>query len=310
MGSSSQQAPKAPDPSKVYVQGIATNLKYAPQLAAAESSLRGVFDNTSIEQTLARQKQFAPAFANQWGKALTKAVGPWAEAARTSIGDAVSADLSKGYSLDGWQVRNAQQGVRAGQVASGNFLGNAAVGAEGIAVGNASQKAEQQRIAEAQQTLGLDNAIKQFAGVGVIEQAATTPDAGYNYENSSLWNPQQNSLAGYQQQATQFAQNANPNDYLSPWQRAAQGAYIGLRQGWEGGSLYGGFVTGAYGAIGGALGGSFQGLINAPDYRWNVQNSGFSIYGNPSAYNGAVQFGGGVAASGIGTWLSAASAAG
>lgn len=310
MGSSSQNAPKSPNPAKVYEQGIATTVKYAPQLASAENALRGTFDNTWVEQSLARQKQFEPAFANEWSKALVQTVGPWAEAARKSAGVAVSNDLAQGYNLTADQTRQATQGARAAQVVSGNFLGNAAVSAEGIAVGNAAQTAEQQRIAEAQQALGLDSAIKQFAQTGLTIQGATTPDSGTSYENANLWNTTGNSLAGYQQQATQFVQGLNPNDYLSPWQRAAQGAYIGLRQGWTGGSLYGGFVTGAYGAVGGALGGSFQGLINAPDYRWNVTNSGYSIYNNPNAAAGAGQFAGSVAVSGASTWLSAASAAG
>lgn len=301
----SAKTPSVPDPAKQYATGIRTSLAYAPQIAGAEYKMRAEFDDPSVEQNLARTVAYAPQAIDQYRQTLSS-VSPWSTQVRDQQAADVSAELAKGYSLDASTTRQVQQSTRAQEVASGNVLGNAAVSKEATAVGTASFQAFQRRITGATTFLQQDRALQQLTMAAALETKASTNDRADYYVAPDAGTNGQNSMYSYYEQDLQTIQNweANYQDYLSPGQRMAQGAYIGLREGWQGGSLFG-FVAGAFGAIGGALGGSFQGLINSPDYQWNVSLNQYNIYGTPADQTAAS-----AGSAGVGVALSAASAFG
>ena len=306
MGTASSPTP-AVDPSQTYRQGLLTNIKYAPVVADAEQRMRSEYDAPSVQDNLARQQQQGGNFLDLYRSGLAQS-DPGNEALQKQLGGAISSDLAKGYNLSAGQTRQVQQATRAEQVTTGNIYGNAAVSQEASAIGKASFSAYQQRLQNAGNFLSHDNALQLDAATQKLLTGATLPDRSASYVSGAAGTDAQSIANATYQEDLQFIQTYNPDDYLGPWQRAAQGAYIGLREGWQGGS-YGGFVIGAFGAVGGALGGSFQGFINAPDYQFNVQNSGYAIYGNPNAASSAATFGAGVGVSAGSAWLQAASTA-
>ena len=267
------KAPATPDPNKAYAEGIQTNIQYAPQLAAAEYALRGQYDGASVADTLDLQGQYGTQALGLYQNYLNS-VDPSAAAnqaqntaVRAQLGSAVSSDLSKGAALVPGQRNEIQQSVRASQAASGNILGNAAVSTEALAIGNAGERLQQQRITNAGSFNQPDNTVAELASVAGLTSAASAPDRSFSYVNPASGSNGQQTALGYYQAALQSSASANnvATGGGNWWQRALNGARTGASEG---------SIGGPWGAIGGAAGGAIDGAVDGPIYKAHFNSGG------------------------------------
>jgi hypothetical protein len=142
---------------------------------------------------------------------------------RTSLGAKLQSELAAGTKLSPEEQTQAEQSVRAAQMARGNTLGNAPAFAEALTAGRRGQELYQQRVANMQNFLSQgDPQAQQWA------QSFMTPNPGMQAYGQSLTmnNPQ---LAAYGQslyspspQLAQYGQSI----YQSSPQLMAYGQYL------------------------------------------------------------------------------------
>ena len=288
--------PTAPgDPAKLYLQGLQSNLKYAPQIAGTEQDLRNEFDGPGVQASLTRQANTGGSFLDLYRQDQSK-TNPGNEALQKQLGGALSTDLAKGYQIDPDQRRAAEQSARAGQVATGNFLGNAAVTKEVRAVGAASFSAHQKRITNAEKYLAVDNAVKEYTNTMKLVTGATSPDRSSQYVTTSAGGTFQGLANQTYQQDINYLGTLDARDYYSPWQRTLNGGLMGYREGSLGG-IWGGFFGAIFGAIDGLGDGPIYNMqldygfggANASALFPQYAGNNFGASGNPwaSATSGA-----------------------
>lgn len=208
------KTPKVPDPAKTYAQGIETNIKYAPQVAAAEDKLRGDYDGKYVQQSLDRQGQFGGRAVDLY-QGYLKDIDPQGQAIRSALGADVARDLKAGTSLGSDLAREYDQGIRAAQSARGNTLGNSAVSAEALNRGSAAQQMYQQRLTNAGSFLQQDTAIRDLTSTAGLLSAATTPDRTDAYVNPQAGIQGQNTALQFYQTALQGGAAGGGNPWVS-----------------------------------------------------------------------------------------------
>lgn len=115
-------------------------LLQALELAAAERGARGM-----AETMLEIQRDFGPAFLDEAMKQWEKA-DPEGAAARRQLAGLVMEDAANAGRLSDPERREVQQAVRGGQLARGNFLGDASTFEEAMMTGEAAWRRRQQAI--------------------------------------------------------------------------------------------------------------------------------------------------------------------
>lgn len=196
----SAKTPQVPDPAKTYAQGIQTNIKYAPQVAAEEYKLRSKYDDIGVQQNLDRAQQYGGQAMDMY-QGYLKDVDPQGQSIRSQLGAAVSKDLKAGTSFGAGLTREYDQSIRAAEVARGNTTGNSAVSAEALNQGSAAQALYQQRLTNAGAFLAGDNTVKDLTGIAGLTTAATTPDRTDAYVNPQAGVQGQNTALQYYQSA-------------------------------------------------------------------------------------------------------------
>lgn len=186
----------------------------------------------------------------------------------------VAGEYALGSTLDAGTRKEVEQGMRSGQAARGNILGNAAAAAEAMEIGTAGENRKQQRLsnlvnlatqvdntkyARDQQNMSnvsnfvLGNPItNQFASLQGAQQGAVA----YNPINYSTTG--QNPNAGAQ--GTQFALGNYGNVWdssqagVNPWMATLGGAATGAAAGFAVGGPWGAAAGGVLGAGAGYFG--------------------------------------------------------
>lgn len=244
----SAKTPKVPDPAKTYEQGIQTNIKYAPQLAAAEDQLRGQYDSKSVQENLDRQQQYGGQALDMYQGYLNDVDGQ-GQQIRSQLGNAVSNDLARGHRLDPGMAREENNSIRAAEISRGNTSGNSAVSAEALNTGSAAERMYQQRLANAGTFLAGDTSIRDLNSVAGLATAATNPDRSFSYVNPLSGQQGQNVALQYYQAALQGGAQGGGN----PWTAAlasSAGSAVGAYAGSAGGRAA---ISGAGSAIGNYL---------------------------------------------------------
>lgn len=283
MGSSPPKAAKAPNPNKLYSQGIKLQLQYLPQLLAAEASARSGYDPQRIQQQQALQDQYGPHQYQQQLDALHQ-LDPQGTAIREQLGKTVSDELALGGQLSPEMEQQLTSYIRGAETAHGNVLGAAPISAEGLFKGNAALQLFQQRQQNAGNFLNGPTPEQQLLTVQPV-----TPDRSSAYVNPNAGlQAQQFGLANYQ---NVLAQQQLSSGGRSPWASAAGGAASGALAGSS---------FGPYGAvIGGVAGGAIgyfsderlkENVVNLFKDRQGIGRSVFSYKGDPtgSRYFGAI----------------------
>ena len=222
----SPKTPQVPDPAKTYEQGVQTNIKYAPQLAAEEQKLRAKYDPQDVAESLGLQQQYGGQALGMYQNYLGQ-VDPTGQGIRAQLGAAVSSDLSAGTNLGTGLTREYDQGIRGAEAARGNVLGNSAVSAEALNQGSAAQALYQQRLQNAGAFVAQDNSIQQLTGIAGLTTAATTPDRTDSYVNPNAGTQGQNAALSYYQSALAGGAAGGGNPWTSAL--ASAGAQVAGR---------------------------------------------------------------------------------
>jgi Glycine zipper len=233
--------PAAPNPNKLYKQGIQTYLQFQPQLLAAEQAARKLYDPQRIQAQQALQQQYGPTQYSQQLSALQQ-IDPVGTALRTQVGNAVSSDLALGGQLSPEMEKQLESEIRGAETARGNVLGNAPAEAEDLFKGQAALSLYQQRLQNAGAFLSSPTPEQQLLTVQPVapdrSSAYVNPNAGYQGQQFGLQN-YQNLLAQYQ-----LSSGGGLGGALSG---AASGAIGGAAFGEPWGSLAGGLIGGTVG---------------------------------------------------------------
>jgi hypothetical protein len=239
MGSPS--APKTPNPSKTYEQGIQIYLQYLPQLLAAEQNARTQYDPQRIAEQQGLQAQYGPTQYQQQLDALNQ-LDPSYVADRQQLSDVLSNDLAAGSGLTPDMEQQVEGYVRAAQAARGNVLGNAPATAEAYAKGDLGRQLLQQRVSNMQGFLAQPTIPQQLTAIAPVSAdrsfSFVNPSAGYAGQNFALQN-YQNVLG-----AQAIGNSGNP------WGSALGGAASGAAAGSAFGP-YGALIGGVAGGLGG-----------------------------------------------------------
>lgn len=218
---SSAKAPAPPDQSQSYEKQVQIDLKYAPQQAQAEYENRLHYDPLYAQQQLQLMQQYGPQYA-QYAQQIQSQIDPQTFTAHQQLGDAVNSDLKQGYNLDPRMAQQIQQSVRAGQVARGNYLGNAPITAEATQTGNAAAQMYQQRLANVGSYLGLPSATSN-ATQGAALGSGAAPNTNFQFINRQAGQQgQQFALSNYQNQLAAANFNAQHSGFATAMQ-AIQG---------------------------------------------------------------------------------------
>ena len=220
------KTPSVPDPAKTYEQGIETNIKYAPQEAAAEQKLRNTYDPLDVQHTLGLQQQYGGQALNMY-QGYLKGIDPQGQAIRSELGADVSSDLAAGTNLTAGQTREDNQAIRSAEAARGQTMGNAAVSAEALNTANEAQAMYQQRLTNAGSFVQQDNTIQQLTQTAGLVDAATTPDRTDAYVNPNAGTQGQNAALAYYQSALQGGAAGGGNPWTSAL--ASAGAQVAGR---------------------------------------------------------------------------------
>lgn len=242
---STPSVPTAPNYAQQYAQGIQAQLQYTPQLLQAEQDARNLYNPQRVKSQQDLQSQFGgQQQANDL--AILQGFDPQGTTIRKQLGDKVSAGLDAGYSLGPDLTNQLEQGIRSGQAARGNSLGNSSISAESLFKGQNAVNLYNQRLAQAGTYLSTPLAGQSLLGAGQV-----TPDMSSAYVNPSAGTQGVNfGLQNYQNQLAQYnAQNSAGN----PWASALGGAAGGAAAG----SSFGPYGT-AIGAVGGGILGYFS----------------------------------------------------
>lgn len=242
MGGGDKDPPAAPNPSKLYQEGIDIFLKNLPRMLDAEAQYRIEVDPERIRQQQALQEEFGPVQYQQQLDAL-KQLDPQSFGIRQQLADRVSSDLASGYDLPAEYETELTNQIRGAQAARGNILGTSAAGAESAFKGKAALDLYQQHLQNAGSFLSGPTPQQQLLGVQGV-----SPDRGMAYANPSAGTAGVNAgLANYQNMLANYQlQGGGTNQWQSALGGAASGASAGSSFGpW--GAVIGGLAGGAAG---------------------------------------------------------------
>ncbi len=158
---------------------------------------------------------------------LTALADPARAALNQNYETKINDELNLGGTLDPSVRREVEQNARAGQASRGNILGDASAYSEAMSTGLAGEARKQQRVANAQATLGLAPVSSQFGNIATATApiaAAAGAQAGQLNPNAGQ-NAAQFALGSYGTQSSNY-QNAPQN----PWMQLA-GTAIGTAAG-------------------------------------------------------------------------------
>lgn len=259
--------PKAPNPNKLYQQGIQTYLQALPQLLQQEEQARLTYDPLYVQQQQQLQGQYGPTQYNQQLQALNQ-LDPTGQAVRQQLGNSVSQNLALGSKLDPQSENQLQTEIRNAQTARGNAFGNAPIAEEALFQGQAAQNLYQQRLADAGSFLAGQTPEQQIQAIQPVTPATQSeyvnPNAGYLGQQFGLQNYQ-----------NQLAYNQLYNNQPNPWATALGGAATGALAGSS---------FGPYGAVAGGLIGGLGGYFSDRRLKTGVKELYRDILGGVKAF--------------------------
>ena len=145
------------------------------------------YNSESQHQQLALRQELGVQNAEQTSKEIA-ATDPAAYATRQKLTEMVLGDLNQGGALDPQTSRQVTDGVRAGQAARGNYLGDAAAVQEAATMGAAAEQRRNQRLSAASALVLGAPITNQFGALqgaqqGAVGVAQPPANAGYTGVN-------------------------------------------------------------------------------------------------------------------------------
>lgn len=258
----SPDTPDQRDPAKDYGRGIEIYLDKLDELLAAEQGARDTYDPQRLEQQLEHESIYGPQFDKARLGRLEEA-DPESAAVRKLLGERVLGDLEDPYGLPEDFERELETDIRGRQSLTGNYMGNAAVSAEGLFKGKNAIDLYNRRLANAGTFLSSPTPVQQMSQLPTI-----TPDRPAQYSTGGFAAGPMG--VGFGQQAFQNQLQANaaqPN----PWATALGGAASGAAAG---------SAFGPYGAvIGGVVGGAAGYFASDERLKENLEDTGRTHHG-------------------------------
>lgn len=286
-GNKQQQAPETP-PAFSYKQGIKDQVKYTPQLLAAQIAAQKQYGGQEAQNLVDQYSAILPQVAARNLKAY-KSVDPESYNLRKQYSKVVGEDLGHGTDLGPDLERQVQQYIRGAQTARGNSSGAANVSAEGAFKGQAALDLEQRRLGNVDAFLRAPTPEDRFgellggAGPAVSGQlASNVPDVSQMYSPGLGLQLAQDDYTSNLNQWSSMYNPAGAAGGANPWMRALNGASSGASFGGNFGP-WGSLIGGAAGAVEGYANGP---ITKNPQLQQTLAGSGGGMMGGMSSMMG------------------------